>query len=53
VRLGILPPGVKPTWDDCPVAAQALIVAFDQTRAFDESEREARLLGARMPAVAE
>ena len=52
-RLGILPPGVKPAWDDCGVQTQALIVAFDQTRAYDESEREARLLGARMPHVAE
>ena len=48
-RLGILPPGVKPAWDDCPVETQALIVAFDQTRSYDESEREARLMGARMP----
>ena len=51
--LGVLPPGVKPTWDDCGVQTQAQIVAFDQTRAYDESEREARLLGARMPFAAE
>ena len=48
-RVGILPPGVKPAWDDCSVETQALIVAFDQTRSYDESEREARLMGARTP----
>ena len=48
-RLGILPPGVKPAWDDCGVEAQALIVAFHQTRSYDEAERDAQLAGARMP----
>ena len=53
VKLGVRPPGVRPAWDDCGVQTQALIVAFDQTRAFDESEREARMLGARMPGLVE
>ena len=48
-RLGIRPPGVKPSWDECGVEAQALIVAFEQVRSYDEAEREAQLAGARMP----
>ena len=31
-RLGIRPPGVKASWDECGLETQALIVAFDQTR---------------------
>ena len=48
-RLGILPPGVRPTWDECSGRDASLDVAFDQTRTYDESEREARLMGARSP----
>jgi hypothetical protein len=32
---------------------QAMLVAFDQTRSYDESEREARLLGAGRPSADE
>ena len=49
-RLGIRPPGVKASWDECGLETQALIVAFDQTRSYDESEWEAQLAGARTPA---
>jgi len=28
---------------------QAMILAYDQIRSYDESEREAQLMGARMP----
>ena len=48
-RLGILPPGVQPAWDDCGTEAQALIIAYHQTRSYDESERDAAMAGARMP----
>ena len=48
-RLGIRPPGVKPSWDECGLEERALILAFDQTRTFDCQEREAQLLGAGRP----
>jgi hypothetical protein len=48
-RLGIRPPGVKPSWDENGVEAQALIVAYHQTRSYDDDERDARLIGARTP----
>jgi hypothetical protein len=40
---------MKQSWDECGLETQALIVAFDQIASYDEQEREAQLLGARMP----
>jgi hypothetical protein len=48
-RLGIRPPEVKESWDDCSVCTQALILAFDQVASHDEAEWESQLAGARMP----
>jgi len=50
-RLGILPPGVQPKWEDNGVQMQAMILAYDQTCSHDETERDAQLAGARMPQV--
>jgi hypothetical protein len=49
--VGIRPPGVPgpgPGWDDCGVATQAQIMAFDQTISHDEDERAATFAGAKM-----
>ena len=51
MRLGIRPPGVKESWEDCGVLAQSMILAFDQIMTHDEDEREAHLVGARMPSA--
>ena len=48
-RLGILPPGVQPKWEDNGVQMQAMILAYDQTCLHDESERDAQMARAGMP----
>lgn len=47
-RLGILPPDVKPAWDDNTLHVQAAILAYSQTREYDESKYEAELAGAKI-----
>lgn len=41
-RFGILPPGAEPRWDDMEAWNQALLLAYEQTRQFDELEAERR-----------
>ena len=43
---------MKSDWNDCGVHTQALILAYDQVRDHDETEREAHVAGARMPSAA-
>jgi hypothetical protein len=45
----MLPPGVKPNWDDNGPQVQANILAFHQIRQFDDREHDAQLVGARTP----
>ncbi len=47
----MLPPNVKPDWDENGAQVQALILAFHQIRCHDEDEREAQMAGARMPST--
>jgi hypothetical protein len=49
LRVGIRPPGVPASWDDCGVVMQALILAFDQTASHEEAECAMQSIGARMP----
>lgn len=37
-RVGIRPPDVAASWDDCNVFAQAEVLAFDQIRQHEEHE---------------
>jgi hypothetical protein len=47
-RLGVLPPGVKQEFDDCPVMIQAAIVGFNQIREHEDAEFDASLAGAKL-----
>lgn len=47
-RLGVRPPGVKESWDECGLEAQALMIAFEQISSYDELEQEAALAGAKI-----
>lgn len=47
-RLGIRPPGVPSSWDECGVVIQAHILAYDQIASHDELEQEAALAGAKL-----
>ena len=43
-RFGILPPGVKSTWDNCSVVAKADLLGYEHIRGRDESEERAARL---------
>jgi hypothetical protein len=45
-RIGILPPGVKPAWDDNDTETRSLIIAYDQIRGDEDAKREANRLAA-------
>jgi hypothetical protein len=47
-RFGVLPPGVRPTWDKCNVEAKADLLGYEHIRGHDENERDAALSAARM-----
>lgn len=46
ILVGIRPPGLKPSWDECGADLQALIMGFAQLHDYDEAEWEATLHGA-------
>jgi hypothetical protein len=37
-RLGIRPPGIENSWDDCNIWSQALILSYSQIRELEEIE---------------
>jgi hypothetical protein len=47
-RFGMLPPAVKPAWDDCDVITQSELLAYDCVRISEDAEFQARLAGARV-----
>lgn len=46
-RFGILPPDVKPNWDDNGAWAQANLIGYDQIRTHDEMDLQMANLQAR------
>lgn len=44
-RFQILPPDIKPSWDDNDVWAQARIIAYNQVRDLEDSEEKAAMWG--------
>ncbi len=48
-RVGVLPPDVRPAWDDCNVEAQAEVIAYNQIREHEEHELLVAQMKARVP----
>lgn len=38
-RIGVLPPGLAKTWEDCSVPAQAMMVAYEEVRLREEASK--------------
>lgn len=44
----VLPPNVKPNWDECGADAQAMMIAYSQLRNYEEIEDQVDLAKIRM-----
>lgn len=44
-RFGVLPPGVKRSWDECGLQARKDMLNYDEIASYDESNFRAQLAG--------
>lgn len=47
-RIGIRPPDVKESWDDCNIIAQSMLIAYSQLRDYEEDEEKVQMMKARI-----
>lgn len=47
-RFNVLPPGVKPKWDDMGKIAQCELLGYNQVREHEEHEERQAMMGARL-----